>query len=192
MSSSIDAIPIINTQAYKLALQQPVPESRRMADMAQYVAQTLASAYQPIAVNAPIYGLQGGQQVIDQQKVEKIKRLRVAIQRMVEALQEAINQGHFQDLDWHQFKSDPTPHPLKQSVLLDDLALSVRSKMLTTHDPDVLQAMENALNHPLHDKEKAKELLWLAKSQLLHHAILAIEAQANIDEHVAQAILRKS
>ncbi len=191
MTNTIDAISTINTQAYRLALQQPMPESRRMADMAQYVAQTLASAYQPLALTAPVYGQQSAQQAIDHQKVEKVKKLRIAIQRMVESLQEAITQGHFQDLDWHQFKLDPTPQQIKQNLNLDDLELSVRSKMLTSHQPEVLQAMENALNHPLHDKEKAKELLWLAKSQLLHHAILAIEAQANINENVAEAILRK-
>jgi hypothetical protein len=187
----IDGIAPINTQAYRVALQTPIPESRKMADMAQYVAQTLASAFHPNETHLPIYGMVGGQQVVDQQKVEKAKKLRMAIERMVEALQEAITQGHFQDIDWRQFKIDPTPHHLKNQDLWDDVSLSTRSKMMSSHDPKVLSAMEEALSHPLEDANKAKELLWLAKAQLIHQAILAFDAQANITENVAQAVLKK-
>jgi hypothetical protein len=187
----IDGIAPINTQAYRVALQTPIPESRKMADMAQYVAQTLASAFHPHEAHLPIYGMVGGQQVVDQQKVEKAKKLRMAIERMVEALQEAITQGHFQDIDWSQFKIDPTPHHLKNQDLWDDVSLSTRSKMMSSHDPKVLSAMEEALSHPLEDANKAKELLWLAKAQLIHQAILAFDAQANITENVAQSVLKK-
>jgi hypothetical protein len=48
--------------------------------------------------------------------------------------------------------------------------------------------MERSL-HPLEDSDAANEVAWLAQAQVLHEAILAFNAQANIDRELAERVL---
>ena len=73
---------------------------------------------------------------------------------------------------------------------LDDVELSVRSRQLLASS-EALAAMEASL-HPLDDNEAAKSIAWLAQAQVLHQAILAVNAQANIDPILAKRVLKLS
>jgi hypothetical protein len=49
--------------------------------------------------------------------------------------------------------------------------------------------MEDSL-YLLNDSEAAQEIAWLAQAQVLHEAIVAFHAQANIDKVLAEKVLQ--
>lgn len=173
-----------NLNAYRAALQQPT-QARQMAQVAQRVAQTLNLAFNNVPMpigNTPT------------RRERDILRLREAIEQMVVALSTAVKDGGFDGIAWPDAGSQnftlPKQHtPVEQ--ILDDVELSSRSRQLLGGSLEAFEAMERSL-HPLEDLETAKQLAWLAQAQVLHQAILAVNAQANIDPVLANRILRLS
>ena len=172
-----------NLNAYRAAMQTPT-QGRQMAQMARGVAQTLNAAFN----NVPLpVGLAPSRRERD------ILKLREAIEQMVLALSTAVKDGGFDGIDWPDAGAQNfiLPHqktPIEQT--LDDVELSVRSRQLIAGS-EALAAMERSL-HPLEDSEAAKNIAWLAQAQVLHQAILAVNAQANIDPALADRVLRLS
>ena len=169
-----------NLQAYRSALQNR-SESQQMSQTARLVAQTLSTAFQnvPYPVGEP-----------KTKRERDLLRLREAIEQMVLALTTAVKDGGFDELVW----SDVADH-LQRNIpqrsnkqTADEVALSLSSRQFQSKDPVVLDAVERSL-HPLEDSEAAENVAWLAQAQLLHEAILAFNAQANIDTDLAQKVL---
>ena len=173
-----------NLNAYRAALQQP-SQSRQMAQVARGIAQTLSTAFNNVPM--PV-----GQSPTRKEK--DILKLREAIEKMVLALSTVVKDGGFDGIVWpdagsHNFTLPQQHTPPEQ--ILDDVHLSARSRQLLASSPEALEAMANSL-HPLEDLERAKTIAWLAQAQVLHQAILAVNAQANIDPSLASRILRLS
>lgn len=173
-----------NLNAYRAALQQPT-QARQMAQVAKGVAQTLNLAFNNVPM--PV-----GQQT--NRKERDILRLREAIEQMVIALSTAVKDGGFDGIVWPDAGSQNFTLPRQQTPveqIMDDVELSARSRQLLAGSEEALQAMERSL-HPLEDLETAKNIAWLAQAQVLHQAILAVNAQANIDPVLADRVLRLS
>lgn len=169
-----------NLQAYRSALQNR-SESQQMSQTARLVAQTLSTAFQnvPYPVGEP-----------KTRRERDILRLRDAIEQMVKALTTAVKEGGFDELVWSDVADHlqrNVPHRSTQQDP-DDVSLSLSSRQFQSKDPTVLEAVERSL-HPLEDAEAAENVAWLAQAQLLHEAILAFNAQANIDTELAQKVL---
>ena len=127
-------------------------------------------------------------------KERDILRLREAIEQMVIALSTAVKDGGFDGVDWPDAGSQNFTLPRQQTPIeqiTDDVELSARSRQLLSGSSEALEAMERSL-HPLEDLDTAKNIAWLAQAQVLHQAILAVNAQANIDPILAERILRLS
>ncbi len=172
-----------NLNAYRAALQSR-PQSQQMQQVARLVASTLASAFRdvPFPVEAP-----------KTTRERRLLTLRDEVSRMVEELEDVVREGGIDEASWSEAPSDNTPlAPRRQrhGGERDDVTLSVRSRQLSEVDPELLAAMERSL-HPLEDQRAAERLAWLAKAQVLHGAIMAFHAQANIDTEVAQRVLDK-
>ncbi len=173
-----------NLNAYRAALQQPT-QARQMAQVAKGVAQTLNLAFNNVPM--PV-----GQQT--NRKERDILRLREAIEQMVIALSTAVKDGGFDGIVWPDAGSQNFTLPRQQTPveqIMDDVELSARSRQLLAGSAEALEAMERSL-HPLEDLETAKCIAWLAQAQVLHQAILAVNAQANIDPVLADRVLRLS
>lgn len=173
-----------NLNAYRAALQQPT-QARQMAQVAKGVAQTLNLAFNNVPM--PV-----GQQT--NRKERDILRLREAIEQMVIALSTAVKDGGFDGIVWPDAGSQNFTLPRQQTPveqIMDDVELSARSRQLLAGSEEALEAMERSL-HPLEDLETAKSIAWLAQAQVLHQAILAVNAQANIDPVLADRVLRLS
>ena len=172
-----------NLNAYRAALQTPT-QGRQMAQMARGVAQTLSVAF----TNVPIpIG------TTPTKRERDILRLREAIEQMVLALSTAVKDGGFDGIGWPDAGAQNFVLPHQKTPAertLDDVELSVRSRQLLSGS-EALAAMERSL-HPLEDSEAAKHIAWLAQAQVLHQAILAVNAQANIDPSLADRVLRLS
>jgi hypothetical protein len=156
-----------------------------MAQVAKGVAQTLNLAFNNVPM--PV-----GQQT--NRKERDILRLREAIEQMVIALSTAVKDGGFDGIVWPDAGSQNFTLPRQQTPveqIMDDVELSARSRQLLAGSEEALQAMERSL-HPLEDLETAKNIAWLAQAQVLHQAILAVNAQANIDPVLADRVLRLS
>ena len=173
-----------NLNAYRAALQKPT-QSRQMTQVARGVAQTLNLAFNNVPMpvgNKPT------------RKEKDILRLREAIEQMVIALSTAVKDGGFDGIDWPDAGSQNFTLPRQQTPIeqiIDDVELSARSRQLLSGNSEALEAMERSL-HPLEDLDTAKNIAWLAQAQVLHQAILAVNAQANIDPILAERILRLS
>lgn len=173
-----------NLNAYRAALQQPT-QARQMAQVAKGVAQTLNLAFNNVPMpigNKP------------NRKERDILRLREAIEQMVMALSTAVKDGGFDGIVWPDAGSQNFTLPRQKTPIeqiMDDVELSARSRQLLAGSQEALDAMERSL-HPLEDLETAKNIAWLAQAQVLHQAILAVNAQANIDPVLAERILRLS
>ena len=169
-----------NLQAYRSALQNR-SESAQMSQTARLVAQTLSTAFQnvPYPVGEP-----------KTKRERDILRLREAIEQMVLALTTAVKEGGFDELVWSDVADHLQRHIPQRSNQQnpDDVSLSASSRQLLSQDPAVLEAVERSL-HPLEDAKAAENVAWLAQAQLLHEAILAFNAQANIDTDLAQKVL---
>ena len=171
-----------NLNAYRAALQRP-SQSQQMVHVARDVARTLNVAFNNIPLpvgNAPT------------RRERDILRLREAIEQMVLALSTAVKDGGFDGVAWsdtsgNNFILPPDKTPLDHQG--DQLELSVRSRQLMSQDS--LEALERSL-HPLEDSEAARDIAWLAQAQVLHEAILALNAQANIDPVLAKRVLELS
>jgi hypothetical protein len=169
-----------NLHAYQSALQNR-SESQQMSQTARLVAQTLSTAFQnvPYPVGSP-----------KTRRERDLLRLREAIEQMVLALTTAVKEGGFDELVWsdiadHLQRNVPQRSSKQKS---DEVSLSVASRQFQSKDPVVLDAVERSL-HPLEDSKTAEDIAWLAQAQLLHEAILAFDAQANIDTELAQKVL---
>ena len=172
-----------NVNAYRAALKAPTAQSRQMAQMARVVAQTLNAAFLnvPMPVSTPTI-----------KRDRDILKLREAIETMVLVLTTTVKEGGFDGIEWpdaasHLFSPEPTRSP-NQKKVDDNVTLSVRSRQLSEMDPEILAAMEEGL-HPLEDAEVAQEVAWLAQAQVLHQAILSLQAQSNIERSLAERIL---
>ena len=172
-----------NLNAYRAALQRP-SQSQQMVHVARDVARTLNVAFSnvPLPVgNAPT------------RRERDILRLREAIEQMVLALSTAVKDGGFDGVAWsdtsgNNFILPPDKTPLDRQG--DQLELSVRSRQFMGGQ-ESLEALERSL-HPLEDSEAARDIAWLAQAQVLHEAILALNAQANIDPVLAKRVLELS
>lgn len=173
-----------NLNAYRAALQQPT-QGREMAQVARGVAQTLNVAFNNVPM--PLGSSPS-------RKERDILRLREAIEQMVLALSTAVKDGGFDGVAWPDAGTQnfvlPNQHTPKEQIL-DDVQLSARSRQLLEASPEALEAMANSL-HPLEDLDTAKNMAWLAQAQVLHQAILAVSAQANINSRLATRILHLS
>lgn len=172
-----------NLNAYRAALQAR-PQGQHMQQVARLVASTLASAFHdvPFPVEAPKTA-----------RERRLLSLRDEVSRMVEELEGVVRDGGVDAAGWSEAPSDHTtlaPRRQRHEAEHDDVTLSVRSRQLSEVDPELLAAMERSL-HPLEDPRAAERLAWLAKAQVVHGAILAFHAQANIDTEVAQRVLDK-
>ena len=170
-----------NLNAYRAALQKP-SASAQMAHVARDVARTLNIAFHnvPLPADAP-----------KTRRERDILRLREAIEQMVLALSTAVRDGGLDGVEWPEsggqnFTLPPDKTPAERER--DRVELSVRSRQLLSQDPEQLEAMERSL-HPLEDAEAASEVAWLAQAQVLHQAILALNAQANIDPTLVNQVL---
>jgi hypothetical protein len=171
-----------NLQAYRNAFTRTVP-SRQMSQMAHQVARTLHAAFH----NVP-FPLSEARN----QRERNLLRLREAIERMVLDLDTAVKEGGFDGIEWPETGQTPeSSHLRKQNRQdrIDQLELSVRSKQLSQISLEALQAMEDSL-YLLNDSEAAQEIAWLAQAQVLHEAIVAFHAQANIDKVLAEKVLQ--
>jgi len=172
-----------NLNAYRAALQAR-PQSQQMQQVARLVASTLASAFRdvPFPVEAP-----------RTQRERRLLALRAEVARLVEELEDVVREGGVEEAAWSEAPADHTTvarrRPRSESER-DDVSLSVRSRQLSEDDPALLAAMERSL-HPLEDADAAARLAWLARAQVLHEAIMAFHAQANVDTEVAQRVLDK-
>ena len=176
-----------NLNAYRAALQQKTghSQSQQMAHAARDVARTLSAAFNniPFPVNTRL-----------NKRERDILQLREAIEQMIEALSTAVKDGGFDGVDWpdssgHLFTLPQDKTPVERQG--DEVELSVRSRQFLNGSQEAMEAMERGL-HPLEDSEAAKEIAWLAQAQVLHEAIIALNAQANIDPILAKRVLQLS
>lgn len=173
-----------NLNAYRAALQKP-SQSQQMVHVARDVARTLNVAFNnvPLPVsNAPT------------RRERDILKLREAIEQMVLALSTAVKDGGFDGINWSEDPSNNFLLPTNKTPgeqARDQLELSVRSRQLLSQDPETLEALERSL-HPLENSDAARDVAWLAQAQVLHQAILALNAQANIDPILARRVLELS
>lgn len=178
-----------NLNAYRAALQQRSPQgstqTQQMVHMARDVARTLNAAFSNVPL--PVT-------TTPTKRERDILKLREAIEQMVLALSTAVKDGGFDGVAWSEdggghllLPADKTPVERQP----DRLELSVRSRQMLTNDPETLEALERSL-HPLDDAEAARGVAWLAQAQVLHQAILALNAQANIDPTLAKRVLELS
>ena len=173
-----------NLNAYRAALQRP-NQSQQMVHVARDVARTLSVAFSNVPMpvgNAPT------------RRERDILRLREAIEQMVEALSATVKDGGFDGIHWsdtsgQNFILPPDRTPLDHHG--DQLELSVRSRQLLGSGLDSLEALERSL-HPLENSQAAHHIAWLAQAQVLHEAILSLNAQANIEPALAKRILELS
>ena len=171
-----------NLQAYRDAFVRVTP-SRQMSQMAHQVARTLQAAFH----NVPFPVSEARTK-----RERNLLRLREAIMRMVLDLETVVKEGGFDGVDWPEANYGQESSVLRKpnSDKADDhLELSLRSRQLSENSLEALQAMEASLN-PLNDRMAAEKVAWLAQAQVLHEAILAFDAQANVDQHLAEKILR--
>ena len=172
-----------NLNAYRAALQRP-NQSQQMVHVARDVARTLGVAFNNVPMpvgNAPT------------RRERDILRLREAIEQMIQALSSAVKDGGFDGIVWsdasgQNFILPPDKTPLDHQG--DQLELSVRSRQLLGGG-ESLEALERSL-HPLENSEAARNIAWLAQAQVLHEAILAMNAQANINPVLAKRVLELS
>lgn len=172
-----------NVNAYRAALKAPTSQSRQMAQMARIVTQTLNAAFLnvPMPVSTPTV-----------KRDQDILKLREAIESMVLVLTTTVKEGGFDGIEWpdaasHLFSPEPF-RSTDQHKIDDDVTLSVRSRQLSEADPEILAAMEEGL-HPLEDADVAQKVAWLAQAQVLHQAILSLQAQSNIERSLAERVL---
>jgi hypothetical protein len=172
-----------NLNAYRAALQRP-NQNQQMVHVARDVARTLGVAFSNIPLpvgNAPT------------RRERDILKLREAIEQMIQALSTAVKDGGFDGITWsdtsgQNFILPPDKTPLDRHG--DQLELSVRSRQLMGGQ-ESLEALERSL-HPLENSDAARDIAWLAQAQVLHEAILSMNAQANIDPALAKRVLELS
>ena len=173
-----------NLNAYRAALQR-ANQNQQMVHVARDVARTLSVAFSNVPMpvgNAPT------------RRERDILRLREAIEQMVEALSATVKDGGFDGIQWsdasgQNFILPPDRTPIDHHG--DQLELSVRSRQLLGGGSESLEALERSL-HPLENSQAAHSIAWLAQAQVLHEAILALNAQANIDPALAKRVLELS
>ncbi len=173
-----------NLNAYRAALQTQ-SQGQQMIHMARHVARTLNSAFQ----NVPF-----PTSTTNTRREKDVLRLREAIEQMVLALTATVKDGGFDGIEWPDAGGSNFTIPLPvdpQKRIADQLILSTRSLQLRESREEILEAMERSL-HPLEDPKAAKQVAWLAQAQVLHEAILALNAQANIDRDLAEHVLEVS
>lgn len=171
-----------NLNAYRAALQK-TSQSQQMAHAARDVARTLSAAFSnvPFPVSSR-----------PTRRERDILQLREAIEKMIEALSTAVKEGGFDGITWpdssgHLFTLPPNKNPVDRPQ--DEVELSLRSRQMMGGSQEMMEAMERSL-HPLEDAETAKNVAWLAHAQVLHEAIIALNAQANIDPILAKKVLQ--
>ena len=159
-------------------------ETFKMAAMARLVARTLRDASQHLA-----HPEQNGRRSDGRRRAEG-ERLRSAILRMVEALELAAGTDAFENMRWDS-ADDPSSQELlgRLDAALDEVALSARNRR-TALEGSALEGLEASLQ-PLEDEEAAQRLAWLARAQVAHQALNALNAHAQVNSTLARQALQR-